>query len=371
MKILNTCIFVLFSLFICVSAFLSPMYNWDVLGYTASALSYETKSPEAIHRKTYSLAQEKIPPTFFDKIVSNNDPLRIRSASDPNFFYNQLFAFKVKPLYILSMFLFSKMGIHLIQASYLMSIISVGLLCFLIFTWISQYARGSSAGLFAVLVALAVRLPYLARLSTPDAFSAAVIVGAFYVLLEKKQIRLSCVLFLLSILIRLDNIIVALLVFGYLGFGAPKSFAIKKSGSLGLLLSALLIGLGGVVSAKTGYWRPICHNVLLGLNTDIYGPVVFSFKEYGISFFLGLIRPMWDISFASHTYVFVCLGLLFCLFRANKQAGRQPEIDILIINLISIGVHFVFYPQLIDRLFVSHYLLIIFMCLKCLHVNRH
>src|SRR5262245_33382983 len=91
-------------------------YNWDLLPYIAIVKSYDLSSPVDIHRETYRLAQERLPPPVYRALTMGDPPYRPTLASDPDAFRQALPFYRVKPGYTFLLHLLDRAGVDPIAA---------------------------------------------------------------------------------------------------------------------------------------------------------------------------------------------------------------------------------------------------------------
>jgi hypothetical protein len=192
--------FLLYLLFISVATFyLSrfPGHNGDMPFYIALVIEKEQGNMEAVVEQTKQVLQKELPSKEFQDHAD-----RITNA-DPVIFER----YRIKPLYVLLVLAFHKLGFSYINATVVPS-----LLCyFLIGLSFWQIVIKRMDPVKTLLVCLACMLIFptmlLARLSSPDALSSFILLNALFLIYDGRSKGLWFCLFLLAICIRLDNLV--------------------------------------------------------------------------------------------------------------------------------------------------------------------
>ncbi|HVX25623.1 MAG TPA: hypothetical protein VHB70_04740 [Parafilimonas sp.] len=199
-----------------------PDYNWDMLPYMSIVQKMDgVSSFDQIHETTYSTAQKNLPPKKYKDLVDARDPYRKKMAEDANAFKTQLSFFDIKPVYLIIIFLFYKLGISLTYATVLPSLISFFFINLLSYFWYRKFNLSFKNLIAVLLVACAISIP-LATRSNPDTLACLFLLIGSYLFLETNKLFL-CVLFLiLSILTRPENVIFSFLLFGIILVGKWK-----------------------------------------------------------------------------------------------------------------------------------------------------
>ena len=181
-----------------------PFHNWDVVGYVASAKSFDSSDAAALQAFTYAELRGVLPPDLYDDIAREKNigtgrgaTYRHAVSTDETAFAEQLPYYRIRPLYTGLSYLFYKTGVDIEFATLAVSGIgvAVGLLVLYLF------ARARLTPAFASLLpplAMVVGLFDLARFSTPDglAFAAVMLLARWLVLARTDTLLLAipCVL---------------------------------------------------------------------------------------------------------------------------------------------------------------------------------
>ena len=191
---------------------IKPHYNWDLLGYTAVIYEWEADSPEEIHRKVYALIKEKVPPARYDELAVLT-PYEKANADDYEVFNSQLPFYRVRPLYNGLNYLAFKLGVPLIEFTYLSTIAAYMLIMVLFLFWLNKILKprpslGVTIGMFGVMYYTKVMF-----FSTPDALAALAVFIALYYMIEKEKFTVGFILLFIAQLLRNDIILYSAITF--------------------------------------------------------------------------------------------------------------------------------------------------------------
>lgn len=190
--------------------FLKPYANWDMVAYVGSAISWQERNPAIIHQKTL----EDIKPVVLDrryKEIAEENAL----SKNPQHFVQNLPFYATKPVYVASVWLLHKAGFThtYAAATWIVAALSFGGLAVLLLLWRPEYMNRGIWLLALSTLCWFGTPPFgeLARFSTPDSMGAAAIFAAFLALFRLQRPYLGVALMLLSILIRPEAVIFAVM----------------------------------------------------------------------------------------------------------------------------------------------------------------
>ncbi|MBU2935076.1 MULTISPECIES: hypothetical protein [Pacificibacter] len=221
-------------------AILQPEYNWDVIGYVASGLSFIGLSGVSLHELTYADVESAVRDfAVFDALTSGKE-YRAGVALDPIALEQQLPFYQTRVLYIwLSLAVFACVP-TLSFATVLVSGCSAA-----ISLWVSHRLFAIRGWWTALLLPIGLYfggLDVLADKSSPDALSVCLVMTAL--LVASKKPRLGVVLFAVLPLLRTDYVILVYLS-PILFWGAVRWTAIAASLSVALVIyMSLNMGFG-------------------------------------------------------------------------------------------------------------------------------
>ncbi|MFC0773518.1 hypothetical protein [Terrimonas alba] len=355
------CLYSLCLLLIAIYAYRRPLYNWDMLGYIALVIQKTHKDVNEIHQKTYSSVKEVVPETNYTLQIAGNER-RKRWAAYPNEFYSILPFYAIKPAYVELVNLAYKMGCSLPIATVLPSILAYILIGFLVFYWLAKYLKFLFAFLVSLFIMYSEPLISLARLSTPDALSALLLLFSFYFIIERPSLKWIFFSMALSIFTRLDNIIpcVCILSFLFLSKNWQNKMQLK---SYIIMLSAFIVFYFGITTATL---KPFGWNVFY--YPTFIRHVNLSGIEYSHFSLAGYLELLYSRLITSLLHFNVPLFLLFLLFLLLPSDSRfrkftfAQQLSLLLGVLILLK--FILFPDLSDRFNISYYLVFIILFAK-------
>jgi hypothetical protein len=329
---------------ICFSAFQKPLYNWDLLPYSAAALSYEIDNPAQLHELTYESARSILPPAKFNALVDSNSNYRLTMYSDSKLFEDELKYYYVKPLYVFAVFLFYKAGVSLPSGTVLVSCISLFLLGCILFQWIGVFLNRFVAAAICFLVLLIPPIYESARLSTPDMMNTLFLFAGFYALLKTKKISQALIFFIAALLTRPDSclFILCLIPFCISGKKIPANylfivlaFTVCITASLIYYFSFPVNSLGSNIKATE----------MLHLNGE---------NIYWQSYSKGLqaIHYSYILYLGSITLIALCLSVFVLKETIKSDLNFTP-----ILVWIHVIIFYLIHPVIDDRFFIIDYII--------------
>src|SRR5690606_24945270 len=160
-----------------------PYYDWDLLGYSGVAARIGGATPAEAHRRVYDLAYRNVPPEQYAWLVEGGE-FQQAVAADPAAFEQQLPFYRLEPAYPLLILALDRLGVDPVHGSVWISRVAYLGIGVVAFVWLSGFlsplaALATAWGAMSVQVALEA-----ARLPTPDAFSALVVLTALWLVFE-------------------------------------------------------------------------------------------------------------------------------------------------------------------------------------------
>lgn len=221
----------------------TPLYNWDLLPYIAAADRFGGASDEAAHADAYDVIRATLPARDVELMTASN-AYRRALTEDPSAFAEQLPFYTVKPAYPLLMLQLRRIGLNPVDASLLISRVSYIAVGMLLLAWLGSFLAPLPALATAWALVNAPFVIELARLSTPDALSAALILGALVVICRTGSFRIGLGLLLLSLFVRPDNVLWLLAVAAWAAVSGRRTPAVFAA-LAGIVICALLMRLAG------------------------------------------------------------------------------------------------------------------------------
>jgi hypothetical protein len=350
-------------LLISIYSFKKAEYNWDMLPYMAVILQHDGNTNiEKIHSEVYTIAKLSVAEPVFIKLIDSTSAYRRSVSANAAAFNQQLPFYVVKPLYTRFCYLFYKCGMSLPGATALPSVISFFLVSLLLYIWIGKYLPQVPAFIFSMLLMLSPFMLEAAKLSTPDLFSALLLLAGIYSYVEMKNHGLAALVLLLAIFARLDNIIPVTLI-SLVAFYIENrrgNFSVMKyiAFSITAIASYLLVSWqAGGFGWSIFYYPDFATH--LNPYYDINRP--FSFSGY---FALVKSQLMMGLYYSS-LMIFVFLGYFFIWF-SKPNGGKDVAVESLltITVLATIIIRFILQPVIADRFYVAYYLMVSVFVLK-------
>lgn len=345
----------------CYFAYKHPGHGWDMLGYMAIVIKKDGgKNSDEIHRKVYEAARENIPMKDYDNLV-NGLPNRVKFAADPSYFEKVLPIYVVKPLYVWAVYLFYKSGFNLPAATVLPSIISYFLIGLLLFHWLRRYLKNGIAFFSALLIMYSSFAIEMARISTPDCFSAFFLLLAFYFILEKANLWLMFLFSLLSLFTRVDNLITIFFIISFLAFSSVWKERISRKRYF-ILVAILAISYVVIILPIRQFgWNLFYYSEYIkymDFSRDFNQ--VYAFADYFSFAFSKIITGL----ISSHFIFFMFLaGLIFYPAPKINRRFSSGQQFILLLGAVAL-IRFILLPDLSDRFYFAFYLIIIIILVK-------
>lgn len=212
-----------FPAFIAVLLAHHPQYDdWDAFGYVAVALRDAGTPLGQVHRETFQVMREFLPPADWDLLTGRGDvdaEFRQALTANARTFLAQLPFYSVKPIYPMLMAILYEAGAGMTTSA--MAITSAAYFGFgiLVYLWFRRWMQPLIA---FVTMALTILNPYLVavgRTIIPDMLSVLTIFAGAFVMIEHRRFAAaSAALLLFAVLIRPENIIYAGVFITYMGY---------------------------------------------------------------------------------------------------------------------------------------------------------
>lgn len=198
-------LFLIFLTYVFVFTTNNPIITWDIAAYVASVISLEEGTAVQVHSQTYELLRTSLDPSQYQSVIAG--PYGSNMLDNAQNFNSQLDMYKVKPLYILTLSMVGMFGLNEIESIFLVSSVSAILLISLMYYWLCHYTSSVKSLTISVLFFVGARLFDLARVGTPDMLSSLIVFSAMFLLIHRQMLVPACLLLILSIATRTNNII--------------------------------------------------------------------------------------------------------------------------------------------------------------------
>lgn len=330
-----------------------PGNNWDAIGYVAVVKSIDIKDKQALHTAVFDELRRSVSADVYRSLTTNGFQETV--SSDPESLRQVLPFYRVKPGYIASIYLLSKIGMNPFFAAHLVSTAAVAGGLWLFFLAVRRRVDPVLLIMLPIFV-LALGALQVARIITPDGLAFLAVALVFYLLLQESRPVLLVLPLLL--LIRYDLIIFVLLIILYI-FVTHGRWRLWSVGSafLALLLFTAVNQFSGSYGYATLLWVSFVESVSYPahvqaqLSWSLYAPI--------------LLRGLSDLihfysSFLGYTALVVLSFLLFLRIRERDRAEARAQQNLLALSFLvflSVVIHFLVFPAMWPRFFAGQYFL--------------
>lgn len=345
---------------------LRPIPRWDLLGYAAAALSWETQDAQTIHKKAYDNVRAHLSPEQYQKLAAS-EPYRRDMARDARLYAQQIPFYSIRPLYVLPLYLLHKSGVDFVHSATLVSALSYFAIGLLLFRWLRRYTGAGYGAVLAGLLMISTPIIMSAKLMTPDLMSAALMVGAMYALLEHRAQNPFALLMLAAVYVRPDNLLLVAPILLYLHWFGPLDLHISGARLISLLTIFVASYIGINAFGHHYSWSTLFYHTFI---EQVSNPADRSF-HIGVNEYLYALKTRGGSIFATSIVAFLFAGA--CAYYLRSAAKHTPARDIyqglILIVVTNIVLRFILFPVLWDRMFIAHYVLL--GVLFVLSVQRH
>lgn len=327
-------------------AYQYPGYTTDEFLYMGNAVAMHGASIPEIHDTVYREVFAGVPRNIRDHLLGN-DPVETaqshsfhQRAIDSYNFAEFLPCFAVRPIFNELVYVMHYwLGIGLLRATVLISVLSYWLLGWMVLIWISRYVEAPWAALVSLLLLLTPPVWDLARWPMPDALSCLILLLALYLVLEKNDLAVGLTILLASVYIRTDNMLLVVTVLAYLSI---LNRTIEKTKAAVLVTVAvgsvfLINHFAGDYGAKLLYYRAFVGTPLAP------GEFVarFGFHDYLAGLRNGVAAVM-----HGDFLLFALMGVVGFLRRPSRGIW-----GLMVVTVVYSAGRFVLFPLVEDRYF--------------------
>ncbi len=344
-------------LLVCGAAFLvyslaNPIAEWDMLAYAASAEAIDGTAPEEIHKRVYAELKEHATATEYEAITSANS-YRKTMYEDAQAFNEQLPYYKIRIAFITLVKTLRDLGVNIYDAGHYVA--ALAFILSLLLLWAS--VRGHIHPVFQLALPLAfykyTRDLEVLQQILADSLSSVWVVLICIAYLRESRWLLPLIAF--SVFIRVDLAVFSGLMLLML-FATGDRKNIIKLFVCGVVLVASFLFIqnwAGSYGWKTLYYFAIISDMLATHPTE-YSQIGFTFNEYLNSLVdtSRWISPMFGVS-AAFSFMILLIWMFAKLGEYNKRVSR-----ISIVCALYIAAHYLIFPQLYLRFFVSQNMMI-------------
>jgi hypothetical protein len=297
--------------------------------YIALVIEKEQGSMEGVVDRTKEVLQHELPAREYQDHAD-----RISSA-DPMIFER----YRIKPLYVLLVLAFHKLGFSYIHATLVPSLLCyflIGLSIWQVTVKRLDPVKTFLAGMVCMLIFPTL---LLARLSTPDSISCFILLNAVFLIYYERSKILWYSLFMLAICTRLDNVVSELIFLFALWKWPVGSFTNKLGTKRYIMMSLGLIGIALLVNLSS------THHFLWFMDPNFSEPPGQYLKSIGQYFYV--------IPGSFFMYLFV----LFIFSGLSRGFSWEKEVNYIFYAVSAVVfVRFLLYPFYEER-YLTPYLL--------------
>jgi hypothetical protein len=283
-------------------------HDWDLPGYMGAVLNIEHNDPKYIHQTTYTELQQQTTAQEFNAIIGHGEGYRYAQCQNEQYFYSQLQYYDAKIAYVIACFILFKLGFSLINAILLVNVLAYSLASLCIWEILKfslKHQLLAFLGTWAML--LWPWMTDLVKIASPDALSLMILLGFYYAYVKKMPWALLSFLLMLSVLIRPDNLIFAILAFALLWFE-------NKQHQWFILGASTLMLLAFYLNMKTSHyagWGALFYDTFIS-RRNLASPLSIGFNEYIVALGQNVIHLKKVLSFTG-------LGLMISYFLHKKK----------------------------------------------------
>lgn len=314
--------------------YIRPSYNWDMIGYVASAYHLDGHSGADLSALTYKAVKEEVTPSLYNELTTGD--YRETVYSDPKALEQQLPFYTIRVAYVGLMRGLNAVGLPYPKASYAISAFFAGSAVLLLTLLLKKFLV--PVYLLPLIVVFG-GVTHLARLSTPDAIACFFSLSAIYFIKTRNNIFLLIAAALP--IFRTDFLILSLLIAIY-GFFKGERFKAISSIAAALILYLLINKF-----ADNYGWLTIFNFTLIGINPY---PADMQTASSLWLYFKPYLSASYQLLHHAHGIVYALgIGLLL---RGRAIVLTEDEKSIVYISLFFTALHLFAFPAYMDRFFV-------------------
>lgn len=330
---LNVIVLAATSLLILALGVFKPFYNWDMIGYVASAHYMDGLRGEELSKLTYEDIRKEVGDVFFNSLVEGD--YRHTVFSDHQSLEQQLPFYTIRVGYVGAARLLNKFGLGYPKSTYIISAffafgsaLLVGLLCNFL---------GVSI-LWTPIILVSNGFTSISRLSTPDAMACFFALLTVYMIL--KNSRYCLLLAVILPLLRTDFVILSMLVAVYKFLSGVRGLSI---------VSALAsLGLYAFINKSMGNygWLTIFNFTLIGISPYPRDMVI---STNPVNYLKPYLSSAYAMLMHSHGVIYV-IGI-FCFINRIFNSVSTEARAALFISYLFVAAHLILFPAYMDRFF--------------------
>ena len=339
----------------------SPDQNWDILGYSASAISLENNDPAFIHNYIYGELQNYGTESERKKLMAGSD-YAATMHNDANAFFQQIPYYKIRIIFVGLIYLFVTFGINIFTAGHIIAAAAASLGLIVYFYGFKDYIKSNfwiMIPFFYVLLGIFNAAQYV----TADTL-AFLWIGLISVAFIRKHWTVYP-LIALSVLMRTDLAVLVAIMLSYIFFFWPNS---RLKASITAVLAGILYLSVNDFVGNYG-WSTVFYYVFISNMTATHPE---QFSQFGISFQLyayHVVSNLIWIFYESEFWlfiVFIFTQYLMFFHLTNSCSSyiekigkylKDPIISLTLISATYVAIHYLLFPAMWTRFFLGQYMI--------------
>ena len=322
-------------------AYLTPYYDWDLVAYVGSAIAPHERDSRAIQHDSYAALQRELPEDDYTDIASGSD-FRRDVAQNADHFRQQLRLYQIRPLYVWIIAALHTAGLGFVAATRAVSATAFFFTGVLLFFWIRRYGNDIQASIGTLLLLITPVIFTSARTGSPDALSAlSVLIGTFEIV-ERNRLLPGAALLLLSLPLRTDNVIFALVLF------ASSALAKTAPGIRAITVWAAILAVAVVFTINLTQHSYPWSVLLRNTESPVVNPAELAATISAGDYF-NAVHDIIDEARENSVTVIPFIAAL-SLFSSRTPARLKRLVRVV---LVSWAAHIVLFPHIEDRYFIA------------------
>jgi len=341
----------------CAAAFFlyalaNPLAEWDMLAYYASVEALSNGDPYTIHDKVYGELESRVSAEKFEEI-SNSNHYRSVMYQDPLAFYEQIPFYSIRISFNSLLEAIHRLGVSIYDAGHWVSASAFVFAFLLLWGALNDRMHPVAQMIFPVMFYKYTMELDVIRQILADSLASVWVVFMCMAYLRKSWLLLPVIA--LSVLVRVDLIIFSglLLLLLFATEGKQRFLSLSVCGAVLVGFFVAVQNWAGSYGWHTLYYFAIISD-MMGTHPSVYGEIGFTLEEYLRATFL---TDRWVSKMYLVTVVFAVLTMIFWKSRQIGEFNRRL-CRISGICLMYIAVHYLVFPQMYFRFFLSQNLII-------------
>ena len=350
------------SLFFFAFCIYSHDQNWDILGYSASAISLANDDPNFIHSYVFSELNNYGTQSARQKLTTGTD-YAVTMHQDADAFYQQIPYYKIRIIFVGLIYILTKVGMNIFSAGHLVAASAGAIGLILFFYSFKSYIKPSLWPMIPFFFILCGALDS-GQYVTADTL-AYFWIGAISLAFIKKHWAVLP-LIALSVLVRTDLAVLVAIMLAYIFVYWPGMRL--KTCITAIVAAALYLGINKL--AGNYGWSTVFYYVFVSDMTATH-PAEFSqysisFQQYIDQFVSNLVWIFYESEFWLYI-AFMVLQLLLFNYSQSEELSRpeklkkylsDPIISLALISSAYIFIHYLLFPAMWTRFFLGQYMIV-------------